>query len=150
MLVSLITFLVAIFVLDVSGGTLPQIVNSTSLTTLGDGPSKCNWIYFSDPNDSCICFGGKGGDYGIDRGYMIDAIIQACNELTGGVGEAVAVYGRDEGLVGGERDIYMPAIASSRCRTLLFVLTTRAAPLFPTHLPSHQPSLSLLMQPGSS
>lgn len=109
MLTTLITFLTASSLLSVRGATLPQAINSTSLVSLGDGrpgthegPSNCEFVNWMDPDDSCMCFGGDGGDYGIDRGYMIDAIIKACNELTGGIGEPVAVYGRDIGLVGGE------------------------------------------------
>ena len=108
MLIALITLLIASFALSVSGTTLYPVVNSTSLTSLGDrpsrheGPTNCLYTNWMDPPDSCMCFDDSEDTYGIDRAYMIDAINQACNEFTGGVGEPVAVYGRADGLVGGE------------------------------------------------
>ena len=53
--------------------------------------------------DSCDCFGDEIGEvYGVDRYHMIDAICNACQKFTGGIGEPVSQYGIGEGFVHGE------------------------------------------------
>lgn len=140
-MLALITFLLAALAMSVSGISIPSNNTTSSrpanATMQKDAPQtaqNCDLLTFN--YDSCSCFAGlRDGTYGVDRSLMIDAIIFACDEFTGGIGDPVSVYGLGEGLTRGKRR--REKLDSSLCCCIHPLLPTLT--LEPSLTPLHPP-----------